>query len=74
MSFDMKFRENDVFSMNILSESKKVEDIMDDYYREVNNVIQYLEGKEAEDLIGKTSKDLFNDYAFWGSNQNQHNT
>ena len=44
---------------------------MDDYYREVNNVIQYLEGKEAGDLIGKTAKDLFNDYAFWCSNQNQ---
>ena len=50
---------------------KKVEEIMDDYYREVNNVIQYLEGKEAGDLIGKTAKDLFNDYAFWCSNQNQ---
>ena len=50
---------------------KKVEEIMDDYYREVNNVIQYLEGKEVGDLIGKTAKDLFNDYAFWCSNQNQ---
>ena len=44
---------------------------MDDYYREVNNVIQYLDGKEVGDLIGMTSKDLFNDYAFWCSNQNQ---
>ena len=48
---------------------KQVEELMDDYYKEINNVIQYLETKDS--VSGITAKDLYNDYVFWCSNCNQ---
>lgn len=48
-----------------------VEELMNDYYREINNVIEYLEYIDIKDIVGKTGKDVYNDYAFWCANQNQ---
>ena len=51
---------------------KEVEKLMDDYYKEINNVIQYLDTNDYDKLLlGKTSKDAFNDYVFWCANNNQ---
>lgn len=50
---------------------KIVDEVMEDYYREVNNVIRYLDYIDDEKLIGKISKDAYNDYAFWCANQNE---
>lgn len=50
---------------------KIVDEVMEDYYREVNNVIRYLDYIDDEKLIGKTSKDAYNDYVFWCANQNE---
>lgn len=50
---------------------KIVDEVMEDYYREVNNVIRYLDYIDDEKLIGKISKDAYNDYAFWCTNQNE---
>lgn len=51
---------------------KIVDEVMEDYYREVNNVIRYLDYIDDEKLIGKTSKDAYNDYVFWCANQNEN--
>lgn len=50
---------------------KVVEEVMEDYYREVNNVIRYLDYLDINNIIGKTSKDAHNDYVFWCVNQNE---
>ena len=50
---------------------KIVDEVMEDYYREVNNVIRYLDYIDDEKLIGKISKDAYNDYVFWCANQNE---
>ena len=50
---------------------KSVEDLMEDYYREINNVIQFLETTDKDKITGKTAKDLYNDYVFWTANNNQ---
>ena len=52
---------------------KAVDELMEDYYREINNVIQYLDTKETDEIVGLTSKDLYNDYVFWCVNNNQQN-
>lgn len=51
---------------------KCVDELMADYYREINNVIQFLETIENDDIIGKTSKDFYNDYLFWCVTNNQN--
>lgn len=50
---------------------KSVDELMKDYYREVNNVIQFLETINIKDLIGKINKDVYNDYVMYCINQNQ---
>lgn len=49
---------------------KSVDELMNDYYREINNVIQYLEYRELDDILGKISGDAYNDYVFWCANKN----
>lgn len=46
------------------TEPTVVKDLMDEYYREVNNVIRYLEHIE-ENIEDKITKDLFRDYQLW---------
>lgn len=50
---------------------KVVDELMDDYYREINNVLQYFELYDVKDIKGKTSKDVYNDYVFWCIEDNQ---
>ena len=60
-----------VFINQGFTQPKQVNELMDDYYKEINNVIQYLETVDDDQIIGKTSKDLYNDYVFWCVNNNQ---
>ena len=60
-----------VFINQGFTNPKCVEELMEDYYKEINNVIQFLENFDEEKILGKTSKDLYNDYLFWATNNNQ---
>lgn len=60
-----------VFVNQGFTQPKQVEDLMEDYYKEINNVVQYLETKPIDKILGLTSKDLYNDYVFWCANNNQ---
>ena len=60
-----------VFVNQGFTNPKCVEELMEDYYKEINNVIQFLENFDEEKILGKTSKDLYNDYLFWATNNNQ---
>ena len=50
---------------------KSVEELMEDYYREVNNVIRYLDYTDIDKIIGKVARDVYNDYVFWCANQSE---
>lgn len=60
-----------VFNNQGFTIPKVVEEVMEDYYREVNNVIRYLDYVDDDAIVGKISKDAYNDYAFWCANQNE---
>ena len=60
-----------VFNNQGFTIPKVVEEIMEDYYREVNNVIRYLDYVDDDAIVGKISKDAYNDYVFWCANQNE---
>ena len=59
-----------VFMNQGFTEPESVTELMNDYYREVNNVIQYLEVMQESKIEGMTSKDLYSDYVYWCVNQN----
>ena len=58
-----------VFFNHGFTEPLKVTELLDDYYREINNVIQFLEVKN--DFEGLVANDLYNDYMFFCVNQHQ---
>lgn len=60
-----------VFNNQGFTIPKVVEEVMEDYYREVNNVIRYLDYVDDDAIVGKISKDAYNDYVFWCANQNE---
>lgn len=51
-----------VFENNGFTESEKVNEIIEEYHKENNNVLQFL---ERHNLEGQTSTDAYNDYKFW---------
>lgn len=42
-----------------------VDELMEDYYREINNVVQFFEVIDPKTVKGKTANDVYNDYVFW---------
>jgi len=47
------------------TESKLIQDFNDEYHRENNTVLQYLEMKKAENFIGKKSPEAYREYEEW---------
>lgn len=56
----MRLHENEGFT-----ESKLVAEFNENYHRENNTVLEYLEFKTKESFLGKTSKETYDEYVIW---------
>lgn len=60
-----------VFYNQGFTEPRVVKELMDDYYREINNVLQFMDIRDKGSIVGKISNDVYNDYVFWCIEANQ---
>lgn len=54
-----------IFINQGFTEPTSVQELMEDYYRDINNVIQYVELHGVEIVESMTSQDAYSAYAMW---------
>lgn len=60
-----------VFENNGFTEPQSVIELIDDFYREINNIVQYLEFVDVKYIRNQTSQNAYKEYIFWCSDNGQ---